>query len=261
MRLWTVARRELKSLFDLPTGYVLLVAFLALNGFLFFRSGVSGTSREPPSDAGPPALGVPLLRARGHHAVAGGGHSRRPARGGAVAAADRAGAAARQVSGVRAVPLDRAGPHTPHPAWRSPLARPCRGRRWPRSTWARASSPPASRAIGTWASSLSRSQITAFILGAVVMFLLILVGLNPLLVGLPAALAAVAARDRRAVPLRQHRPRGHRPAGRDLFPLARGDLPRPGVRRAAGTEARPRRRSAPPAACSASACWRPRSSW
>ena len=38
MRLWTVARRELKSLFDLPTGYVLLVAFLALNGFLFFRS-------------------------------------------------------------------------------------------------------------------------------------------------------------------------------------------------------------------------------
>ena len=48
--------------------------------------------------------------------------------------------------------------------------------------------------IGTWASSLSRSQITAFILGAAVMFLLILVGLNPLLVGLPAALAAVAAR-------------------------------------------------------------------
>ena len=38
MRIWTIARRELKSLFDLPTGYVLLVAFLALNGFLFFRS-------------------------------------------------------------------------------------------------------------------------------------------------------------------------------------------------------------------------------
>ena len=48
--------------------------------------------------------------------------------------------------------------------------------------------------IGTWASSLSRSQITSFILGAAVMFLLILVGLNPLLVGLPAGLAAVAAR-------------------------------------------------------------------
>ncbi len=37
MRIWTVARRELKALFDLPTGYVLLVVFLAINGFLFFR--------------------------------------------------------------------------------------------------------------------------------------------------------------------------------------------------------------------------------
>src|SRR5215216_4784805 len=39
-------------------------------------------------------------------------------------------------------------------------------------------------AIGVWASSLSRSQVTAFILAAVPMFLLILAGLNPLLVGL-----------------------------------------------------------------------------
>src|SRR5919205_2818552 len=37
MRIWTVARRELKALFDVPTGYILLVAFLAINGFLFFR--------------------------------------------------------------------------------------------------------------------------------------------------------------------------------------------------------------------------------
>src|ERR671913_2354143 len=38
MRIWTVARRELKALFDAPTGYVLLVAFLAINAFLFFRT-------------------------------------------------------------------------------------------------------------------------------------------------------------------------------------------------------------------------------
>src|ERR671911_1817051 len=38
MRIWTVARRELKALFDVPTGYVLLVAFLAINAFLFFRT-------------------------------------------------------------------------------------------------------------------------------------------------------------------------------------------------------------------------------
>ncbi len=36
-RIWTIASRELRALFDLPTGYVLLVVFLAINGFLFFR--------------------------------------------------------------------------------------------------------------------------------------------------------------------------------------------------------------------------------
>ena len=34
----TVARREMRSTFDQPTGYVLLVAFVAVNAFLFFRS-------------------------------------------------------------------------------------------------------------------------------------------------------------------------------------------------------------------------------
>ncbi len=34
---WTIARRELRSLFDHPTGYILLIVFLAFNDFLFFR--------------------------------------------------------------------------------------------------------------------------------------------------------------------------------------------------------------------------------
>ena len=34
---WTIARRELKALFDSPAGYVLLVVFLVINAFLFFR--------------------------------------------------------------------------------------------------------------------------------------------------------------------------------------------------------------------------------
>ncbi|OGU32195.1 MAG: hypothetical protein A3K13_02355 [Gemmatimonadetes bacterium RIFCSPLOWO2_12_FULL_68_9] len=34
---WTIARRELKGLFDHPTGYILLVVFIAVNDFLFFR--------------------------------------------------------------------------------------------------------------------------------------------------------------------------------------------------------------------------------
>src|SRR5580704_11427209 len=36
-RIWTVARRELRSLFQHPTGYVLLVVFVAINAFLYFR--------------------------------------------------------------------------------------------------------------------------------------------------------------------------------------------------------------------------------
>ena len=34
---WTIARRELKAMFDHPTGYILLVVFLVVNDFLFFR--------------------------------------------------------------------------------------------------------------------------------------------------------------------------------------------------------------------------------
>ena len=34
---WTIARREIKGLFDHPTGYILLVVFLVVNDFLFFR--------------------------------------------------------------------------------------------------------------------------------------------------------------------------------------------------------------------------------
>src|SRR5260370_12817637 len=36
-RIWTIARREGKVLFDQPTAYILLVVFTGLNGFLFFR--------------------------------------------------------------------------------------------------------------------------------------------------------------------------------------------------------------------------------
>jgi len=35
--IWVVARREIKSLFDHATGYILLVVLIGFNGFLFFR--------------------------------------------------------------------------------------------------------------------------------------------------------------------------------------------------------------------------------
>ncbi len=49
-------------------------------------------------------------------------------------------------------------------------------------------------AVGVWTSNLTKHQITAFVIGVAVMFLLILVGLDPVLVGLPPALNAIAGR-------------------------------------------------------------------
>ena len=193
MRIWTIARRELKSLFDLPTGYVLLVAFLALNGFLFFRSAYLSqvASLRPMLDVLPWVFlfFVPAVTMR------------------SLAEDIRGG----QIEVVLAQPLSELelllGKYLASVLflWIAlaltlpiPLALSLGAAMpWPTviAQYIGAGLLAAGFAgIGTWASSLSRSQITSFILGAVVMFVLILVGLNPLLVGLPASLAAIAAR-------------------------------------------------------------------
>ena len=53
-RIWTIARREVKALFDQPTGYVLLIVFLAINAFLYFRNAflTGSASLRPASAAG-----------------------------------------------------------------------------------------------------------------------------------------------------------------------------------------------------------------
>ena len=38
--IWTIARRELNSLFDHPMGYILLVVFIGVNNFLFFAQAM-----------------------------------------------------------------------------------------------------------------------------------------------------------------------------------------------------------------------------
>ena len=48
-------------------------------------------------------------------------------------------------------------------------------------------------AIGVWASSLSRNQITAFIIGVAVMFAMLLIGLGPVMMSLPPVVAGVLA--------------------------------------------------------------------
>jgi ABC-type uncharacterized transport system involved in gliding motility auxiliary subunit len=192
-RIWTIASRELRALFDLPTGYVLLVVFLAINGFLFFRQAyLSNTaSLRPMLDLLPweflffvPAVTMRSLA--------------EDLRGGQIEVV-----LAQPVSELElllgkylgsmlflwtalaltfAIPLGlSAGADLP---WGTIVAQ-----------YAGAALLAAGLAgIGVWASSLTRSQITAFIVAAGLMFLLVLVGLDPLLVGLPASLGAVAAR-------------------------------------------------------------------
>jgi ABC-type uncharacterized transport system involved in gliding motility auxiliary subunit/ABC-type transport system involved in multi-copper enzyme maturation permease subunit len=193
MRIWTVARRELKALFDLPTGYVLLVAFLAINAFLFFRQAYLSqvASLRPMLDLLPWEFlfFIPAVTMRSLAEDIRGGQlevvlaqplSELELLIGKYLASVLFLWIALALSGF--IPLGLSlGAAMP---WPTVIAQ-----------YVGAGLLAVGFAgIGTWASSLSRSQITAFILGAVVMFLLILVGLNPLLVGLPAGLAAAAAR-------------------------------------------------------------------
>ena len=127
MRIWTVARRELKALFDVPTGYVLLVVFLSDQWISLLPSGLSHSSGQSQADAGCAPLAVPLLRAGGHHAIPGRGHPGWPARGGTGPTPERAGAAAGQIHRLGVVPLDRSCPHHHVFRWGSHWVRPCPG--------------------------------------------------------------------------------------------------------------------------------------
>ena len=193
-RIWTVARRELRALFDLPTGYVSSWwSSWPINGFLFFRQAfLSQTaSLRPMLDLLPWEFlfFVPAVTMR------------------ALAEDIRSG----QIEVVLAQPLTELelllGKYLGSvlflwTALALTLAIPlglAAGADLPWGTivaqYVGAALLAAGLAgIGVWASSLSRSQITAFILAAAVMFLLVLLGLDPLIVGLPPLLGAAAAR-------------------------------------------------------------------
>jgi ABC-type uncharacterized transport system involved in gliding motility auxiliary subunit/ABC-type transport system involved in multi-copper enzyme maturation permease subunit len=193
MRIWTVARRELKALFDLPTGYVLLVAFLAINAFLFFRQAYLSqvASLRPMLDLLPWEFlfFVPAVTMRSLAEDIRGGQLEIVL---AQPLTELELLLGKYLASVLflwialaltgAIPAGLAlGADMP---WTTVMAQ-----------YVGAGLLAAGFAgIGTWASSLSRSQMIAFILAAAIMFVLILVGLNPLLVGLPPSLATVAAR-------------------------------------------------------------------
>lgn len=190
--IWTIARRELRALFDLPTAYILLVVFVGVNDFLFFRQaelyGVA--TLRPMLDLLPWVLLflVPAVSMR------------------ALAEDTRSGV----IEIVLAQPITELelllGKYLGQllflliaVALTIPI--PLGLRLGAQLQWGVIVAQYAGSAllivgltgVGVWASSVTRNQITAFIVAVAVMFLLILVGLDPLLVGLPPRLGAAAA--------------------------------------------------------------------
>lgn len=188
----TIARRELRALFDQPTAYILLVVFTGVNAFLFFRQAeVYGVASLRPMLDFLPWLLLFLVPAVTMRALA------EDARSGTLEVV-----LAQPVTELELLIGKYAGQVVF--LWLAlaltltvPLG------------LALGTAPPLGivlaqyvgsalliaglSAVGVWASSVTRNQITAFILAVAVMFVLILVGLDPLIVGLPPRLGAVAA--------------------------------------------------------------------
>lgn len=191
--IWTVARRELKALFDQPTGYILMVIFIGINNFLYFQEAyLFGVASLRPMLELMPWMFLFFIPAVTMRSLA------EDTRSGTIEIvlaqpltelSYLLGKFFGQVLFVwvalaltLAVPLGLSVGADMHVGvvfaqyvGAALLAAGLCG-------------------IGVWASSLTRNQITAFIVAVTVMFLLVLIGLNPLLLGLPLSLTAVAAR-------------------------------------------------------------------
>ena len=190
--IWTVARRELRALFDHPTGYILLGVFIAVNDFFFFRQAYLMqvatirpmmdllpwiflffvplvTMRAIAEDTRTGTLEVVLAQPITEAEVLAGKFLGQvlfiwlglllavPAAVGLAFGADvQAGVMVAQFVGAAFLAFGMAG-------------------------------------VGVWASSVARNQITAAMVGVAALFLLILIGLDNLLTGLPPELGNYAA--------------------------------------------------------------------
>lgn len=189
--IWTIARRELKAMFDHPTGYILLVVFLVVNDYLFFRSaylnGVATlrpmldlmpwillflvpavTMRSLAEDLRSGTLEVVLAQPITEVQLLAGKYCGQvlflwiafaltiPVPLGLSLGADLpAGVLVAQYVGSGLLVAGLSG-------------------------------------VGVFASSVTRNQITAFILAVAMMFPLILVGMDPVILGLPPGLSVIA---------------------------------------------------------------------
>ena len=187
-----IARREVKSLFDLPTAYIVLLVFILVNNFIYFRQiEVYGLATLRPMLDLLPVLLLFFVPAVTMRALA------EDVRAGTLEVVlaqpiiERELLLGKYLGQVAflwialaltlAIPLGLAlGAHLEVGV----LVAQYIGSALLVAGFA---------AVGVWASSVTRNQITAFILGVAVMFVLVLVGWDTLLVGLPAQLSAIAA--------------------------------------------------------------------
>jgi ABC-type uncharacterized transport system involved in gliding motility auxiliary subunit/ABC-type transport system involved in multi-copper enzyme maturation permease subunit len=188
-----IARRELKALFDNPAGYVLLVVFLVVNDFLFFRQVylTNSATLRPMMDTLPwlmlffvPAVAMRTLAEdtrTGQLEVL----LSQPITELELLVGKYLGAVFFLWTGLLfTLPLPLGLSLGSELPWGPVIAQ-----------YVGAMLFAAGFAgVGVWASCITRSQITAFIVAVAVMFLLVLVGLNPLIVGLPPQLGLIAAR-------------------------------------------------------------------
>jgi ABC-type uncharacterized transport system involved in gliding motility auxiliary subunit/ABC-type transport system involved in multi-copper enzyme maturation permease subunit len=189
----TVARRELRAMFDHPTGYVLLIVFLALNNYLFLRQAflIGVASVRPMLELWPWLLlfFIPAVTMR------------------ALAEDVRSGTIevvlAQPISELQLLLGKFLGQVSfiwigmaltiPIPLGLSLGADLPAGVVFAQYFGA-ALLAGAFSAMGIWSSSLVRNQITAFIVGVAVMFAFVLIGFTPVLTGLPVALSNVLSR-------------------------------------------------------------------
>lgn len=192
-RVWTIARRELRGYFDHATAYILLVVFLGVNFFFFFRDAylVGEASLRPMMGLLPWLLlfFVPAVTMRSLAEERRAGMLE-------LVLAQPIGVAefllgkflgvflflAIAMAGTLGVPLGlsfgadlQAGVIVAQYVGAGFLI-------------------AALVAIGLWSSALTRNQVTAFILGVTITFALYLVGLEIVVLGLPGFLSTVAAR-------------------------------------------------------------------
>jgi gliding motility-associatede transport system auxiliary component len=187
-----IVRRELRALFDLPTAYILLVVFVAVNDFLYFRQAeLFGVASLRPMFDLLPWLLLFIVPAVTMRALAEDRHSGTLEVVLAQPITELELLIGKYVAQVLFLWIALALTLViPLGLW---LGAPLEIGVIVAQYVGAGLLVVGFAGVGLWASSVTRNQITAFILGVAVMFLLVLVGLDPLLVGLPARLGDIAA--------------------------------------------------------------------